>query len=213
MNSTLLTSLRQAKERLPLPQLMAKLGDGNAAKKSARCPFHEDASASFSVFKGESGAWLWKCHAGCGFGDEIDFLAKRCGLANGDAIREFLALAGVDTGNGSRATQPREAETPSAFDWPKCIAAFTEADARKLSDWRGLSLDFVHWLHSRGAVGTFDGKVAFPNHGDGGKVVSCHVRLENGDWIFKPKGTRTAPLVFGGVAKATVAAKSVGAYG
>jgi hypothetical protein len=37
--------LAQAKRRLPMSALMAQLGFGDRAKKSARCPFHEDSSA------------------------------------------------------------------------------------------------------------------------------------------------------------------------
>jgi len=100
------------------------------------------------------------------------------------------------------ATKPRKVSTPPPFDWQKCVASFTEADARKLSDWRGFSPDFVRWLHGQGCVGAFEGKVAFPNHGTAGQVVSCHVRLESGNWIFKPEGQSTAPLIFGDIAAA-----------
>ena len=92
MNQDLLT---QAKERLPLPALMAQCGHGDRAKKSARCMFHEDSSASLSVYQRENGTWAWKCHAGCGGGDEIDWLAKHRGIGNADACREFIKLAGV----------------------------------------------------------------------------------------------------------------------
>jgi hypothetical protein len=91
----------------------------------------------------------------------------------------------------------RIAATGESFDWQKCVDAFTEADAQKLAARRGLSIEFVRWLHAQGIVGIFEGKIAFANHGDGGKVVSAHVRLENGKWIFKPAGQKTAPLIFG----------------
>lgn len=58
--------LAQAKQRLPLPALMVKLDLGDRAKKSARCPFHEDSSASFSLYVGDGGEERWKCFAGCG---------------------------------------------------------------------------------------------------------------------------------------------------
>ena len=182
-------NILEAKRRLPLPQLMAQLGKGDAAKESARCPFHKDSSNSFSIFQSKDGGHGWKCFAGCGQGDEIDFLAKAKGYANGSAVTEFLALAGVTNG-----APPTHRET---FDWPKCVADFTQAEAQKLAAWRGLSVEFVRWLHQQGAVGLHEGKLALANHGDGGKVVSAHVRLETRDWIFKPKGQRTAPLVFG----------------
>ena len=87
--------LAEAKRRLPLPALMALLGHGDRAKKSARCPFHEDSSASLSVFAGSGGESRWKCHAGCGQGDAIDFLALARHLSNADACREYKRLAGL----------------------------------------------------------------------------------------------------------------------
>src|ERR1035441_10656918 len=104
----------EAKRRLPLPQLMVQFGYADAAKKSARCPFHEDSNASFSIFQdNRSGAHGWKCFAGCGHGDEIDFLAKVRGLPNSEAVHEFLKLAGMDNGR-----PPRRRES---FNWQKCV--------------------------------------------------------------------------------------------
>jgi DNA primase len=53
---------------------MYRLGLGKHAKKSARCPFHDDKHNSFSVWRNGAGLWFFKCHAGCGEGDEINFL-------------------------------------------------------------------------------------------------------------------------------------------
>jgi hypothetical protein len=86
--------IREAKSRLPLPALLGALDLGAHAKKSARCPLHEDRRASFSVWHGAHG-WRWKCHAGCGGGDEINFLESFRNLDRGAAIRFYLALAGV----------------------------------------------------------------------------------------------------------------------
>lgn len=93
MNKT--DELAEAKRRLPLPQLMVLLGHGDHAKKSARCPFHKDSSASFSIFAGTDGKARWKCFAGCGHGDAIDYLAQARNLNNADACREFIRLAGA----------------------------------------------------------------------------------------------------------------------
>jgi len=41
--------IAQAKRRLPLPELMAREGLSEHAKKSAHCPFHDDEHKSFSV--------------------------------------------------------------------------------------------------------------------------------------------------------------------
>ena len=85
--------LQEAKSKLPLPALMALLGHGDHAKKSARCPFHKDSSASFSMFAGTDGEVHWKCFSGCGQGDAIDYLAHARNLSNADACREFKKMA------------------------------------------------------------------------------------------------------------------------
>jgi hypothetical protein len=87
--------LAHAKQRLPLPQLMAALGDAAHAKRSCRCPFHEDRRNSFSLFQWHSRGWFWKCHAGCGHGDAVDYLKLRFNLSTCDAIRRYCELAGV----------------------------------------------------------------------------------------------------------------------
>jgi hypothetical protein len=87
----------EAKRRLPLPELMAREGLSEHAKKSAHCPFHDDEHKSFSVFKGDDGFWHWKCFAGCGEGDEIEFLLKHFGIARPGAIKSYLEMAGFPT--------------------------------------------------------------------------------------------------------------------
>jgi DNA primase len=85
--------LADAKRRLPLPELLRFLNLSEHAKRSAKCPLHEDHSPSFSTWQNAQGAWLWKCHAGCGCGDEISFLERLYKLSRGAAIRRFVVLA------------------------------------------------------------------------------------------------------------------------
>jgi hypothetical protein len=94
-SAVLRAKIDQAKRCVPLPELMKQLGLGNRAKKIARCPFpgHEDKHPSFSVFE-EDGRWRWKCHAGCGSGDEIDFLCKVRGISEQEAVSLYLEMAG-----------------------------------------------------------------------------------------------------------------------
>jgi|GEM_PF-2364701 len=91
------TDIQEAKRFLPLPKLMEQLGLGDHAKKAAKCPFHNDTSPSFSVFQDKDGQqWKWKCFAGCGQGDEIDFLAlEKFGGNVKQAFPEYLRMAGV----------------------------------------------------------------------------------------------------------------------
>jgi hypothetical protein len=97
------------KRRLPLPDLMSRLGLGEHAKKSAHCPFHDDQHKSFSVFKGDDGFWHWKCFAGCGDGDEIMFLRKLKKLSLTDAMNLYLEMAGFPASR-----PPKSHESPKS---------------------------------------------------------------------------------------------------
>src|SRR5690242_9765112 len=100
--------IAEAKRRLPLPRLLVQLGLGHHARKSARCPFHDDRKNSFSVYQNEDGVWCWKCHAGCGSGDEINLLEKTRILSRRDTIRLYLELAGIDRGSDCNARLSRD---------------------------------------------------------------------------------------------------------
>ena len=89
------SSATSARDVLPLPRLMARLGDAQHARRSARCPFHKDAKPSFSVFLNRQGRWFWKCFAGCGHGDEVDYLRKKFDLSTAEAVRQYCEMAGV----------------------------------------------------------------------------------------------------------------------
>jgi len=115
----------EAKRRLPLPELMANQGLRENAKKSAHCPFpgHEDKHKSFSIFKGNDGFWHWKCHAGCGEGDEIAFLVKHFGISRREAIKRYLDMAGFPARVPPKSHEypkPRESrEFPGSHESPK----------------------------------------------------------------------------------------------
>jgi hypothetical protein len=210
MNSDLLS---EAKARLPLTRLMSDLGLSEHAKKSARCPFHEDGSASFSVYRGDDGQERWKCHAGCGGGDAVDFIARKLGLSNHDACKEFIRLAGVAPllatprpGAGPATPTPPApaAPRPPFGGWPACVTAFTAEHAAKLADWRGYSPAFVDWLHAQALLGLWEGeRIALPVKDSQGVVIGLHYRKrEDGSWRFHPPGTPSLPLVVGDLASA-----------
>ena len=93
-NAHLRAKIDKAKPLLPLPELMRRLGLLENAKKSAHCPFHSDEHPSFSVYPDKNGEWRWKCHAGCGHGDEIALLVKRFGVKRPEAMKRYLEMAG-----------------------------------------------------------------------------------------------------------------------
>jgi len=58
--------------------------------KSCRCPFHKDSSPSFSIYTSpKDGRDLWKCHAGCGHGDALDFLQRLTGADRRTCIEKI----------------------------------------------------------------------------------------------------------------------------
>ena len=183
------TPILEAKRRLPLPDLMAKLGLAEHAKKSAKCFMHEDGNNSFSVWEYNPGSWHWKCHAGCGEGDEITLLEKVKGIGRKEAIRLFLEMAGI---------QPEKQSAPAhkLFGWTKPCSGFVTNFAPLVAKERGYSLEFVLWLHDKHLIGTHKSCIAFPNHDADGNVVSVHYK-NAGKWMYDPKGHPTAPLVFG----------------
>ena len=189
------TALAEAKRILPLPDLMRKIGDSDHAKVSAFCPFHENKNTeAFSVFQNDKGEWFWKCHAGCGYGDGVDYLKKRFGLSTRDAIARYCMEAGL---NHAQQPTPRGRDQ---FDWPKCVDALTLEGKRELSQWRGLCSDFVDWLHREKIVGIYQGHIAFAVH-KAGQVVGCHYLADRSKklWRYHPKGNGTQPLTFGDV--------------
>jgi putative DNA primase/helicase len=188
--------IRQAKRTLPLPALMHRLGLGEHAKKSARCPFHDDKHNSFSVWKNGDGVWFWKCHTGCGEGDEINLLEVSQHLSRGEATKLFLKMAGAD-GSAPNEWKETDAKSRSLLDWRACVEAFTEEHIERLAKWRGYSIEFCRWLREGRLVGLFNGHIAFPVHDRGGNVVAVHYRLEDGSWRYFPQGANVRPLVLG----------------
>ena len=93
--------IQHAKDLLPLRELIKKFGDWDDGVCAGLCPFHDDHSPSFSIFD-YNGETLWKCHAGCGAGDQITYLEMKFEISRGDAIRKFLTMAGVRNPIGGR---------------------------------------------------------------------------------------------------------------
>lgn len=66
-------------------------------KVSGRCPFHEDASPSFTAHRDG-----WSCLAGCGYGDAFDMIALATGLTGEPLMVHAADLAAWDW-DGARA--------------------------------------------------------------------------------------------------------------
>jgi hypothetical protein len=135
--------IAEAKRRLPLPELMAREGLRDRAKKNAHCPFHDDAHKSFSVWQ-RDGSWFWKCHAGCGDGDEIMFLRKLKGLSMTGAMNLYLDLSGFPPGRPSKSHEypkslrsPKSPKSPEFLVYPvsngQCLNGQTEKVLKALA--------------------------------------------------------------------------------
>ena len=139
-----------------------------------------------------TGLWFFKCHAGCGEGDEITFLELHRRISNSEATKLFLEMSGVNGAASSSTSKPR-----STLDWRECVEAFTEKHIERLAKWRGYSIEFCHWLKENGLVGLYNGCIAFPVHDRAGNVIAAHYRLKDGSWRYYPQGAKVRPLVIG----------------
>jgi hypothetical protein len=182
---------------------MEELGLGEHVKKNARCPFHEDRNPSFSVFQAEGG-WFFKCHAGCGTGDEITFLEKHQGITRSEAIRQYLEMAGCGPSpfNFRRDPTNGQAESRKSFDWIACVDTLTDTHLEQLGNRRWYSRRFCAWLRDNRLVGLHNNCIAFPVHNEG-TAIGLHYCLEDGSWRYHPHGTKAAPLIVGQLETAT----------
>jgi hypothetical protein len=153
----------------------------------AKCPVHNDRKPSLSISEGADGRALLKCFAGCDTNNIVAVL----GLRSNDLF------VSNEYGHKRRAIRKTRPDPTLVLDWQKCVADCGEENINGIAKWRGFSPEFVKELRDRGQIGIYRGRVAFPVHGDGGRIVGVHVRLKDGDWYYEPKGLKTAPLVFG----------------
>jgi hypothetical protein len=125
---------------------------------------------------------VWHCNDDDVGGSVIDWIVRERNCTAAEAMR-------ILSGNGA---MPQTA----AFDWKKCVAAFTDKHIQHVAKWRGFTEAFMRDLRDNGHIGIHRGLVAFPVHNNG-KIVGTHFRFKDGAWNYFPKGTRAAPLVFG----------------
>jgi hypothetical protein len=194
------TPIQQAKSSLPLPLLMERLGLRQHARKSALCPFHEDQHNSFSVWQTDKGLF-WKCHTGCGEGDEINFLEKLKGISRSEATKLYLEMADCMPPTVARPTQifqtKRNNGSCLAPDWHQCVSSLTRPDLERLGSQRGYSIDFCDWLQTHELVGLYKDYIAFPVYNEVGAIVAVHYQLQDRSWRYYPVGAKVSPLVIG----------------
>jgi hypothetical protein len=155
------SALADAKHRLRIPDLWGQFGFPGEPRKSCRCPFHDDRSASFSV---SPDGLLWHCFARCGGGDAVDFLQRARGLSQADACREFLRLAGGGFGStpyGNYFSPPLQ-RSPRRVQLDGATPG-DETHWQALATRRNLSLEAVALAAQRGLLlfGTHKGHAAW----------------------------------------------------
>lgn len=147
---------------------------------NCRCPFHDDANASFQLDDK-----IGYCHSGCGRFDVIALYATAKGITNGQAINELateLGLQGVrNGGNGAQRESEGTAATKKRHGLPLPEAA-------------------LQFLASRGIVKAVPRLVAAGASflpGNATKGWSPSIRVPLTDWTGKPLGAQYLPIGVG----------------
>lgn len=189
--------IAQLKQALPLDGLLHLLGFGEACKKSAKCPLHEDTRSSFSVYDDGTGELRWKCHAGCGGGDSIDFVQAFFGLSDPKAaIDRYAELTGkplyTEAARIYRGkVKPHQivlADNSKLV--PAKLSPLTDQSCKQMAKWRGLDPRFVRELSDLGIFGTFDNMPAFKTEG------GVHFRKPGDGWRYSA-GAKASVLALG----------------
>ena len=147
-----MSAVAEAKERLTIREIGAKLFPDWKPGKSCRCPWREDRNPSFSV--SDDGRLFNDFASGEG-GDVVSFLALARGIPESEGARELIRMAGV-TGAGSnlppvtaRLAEPaKEREKPAL----PLLDEGTAAERAQLARLRNLCPDAIVIAIERGIL-------------------------------------------------------------
>ena len=85
--------IASVKEAIPLNQLFEQYSVRRGSSNNQYfCPFHEDKSPSLSITSDDKS---WKCFAGCGSGDALDFIQKIENISFKDSLSKASSISGV----------------------------------------------------------------------------------------------------------------------
>ena len=62
------------------------------------CPFHEDRTPSFKVWKDDNGVWLYKCFPCSANGNVFQFFERLDKISFGEAVKKVLSISGWEAG-------------------------------------------------------------------------------------------------------------------
>jgi hypothetical protein len=122
--------------------LEAALRDAGATLhgRDVRCPFHQDASPSGSIYQGDDGAWRFKCHtAACGFGGDVfDVRARAMNKPVADVLRESSGPAArpkpkplVDPDERNLRVYPTVEALKAGIAGVEAVYVYTHPDTRR----------------------------------------------------------------------------------
>lgn len=177
-------TLEEAKARLSIPSLWARLDLPGSPKTACRSPFREDKHGSFSVSKCGQ---LFNDFATGEAGDAIDFLALATGLSSKAATVRFIEMAG-----GASCSPLPVKQSPPAASQPRQKPVFpdfmrgADAELHALADLRKIS--FAACVIARGAgllhFATLKGHRAFVLTDDS-RLAAQARRLDGQGWEHK----------------------------
>ena len=154
-------SFEELKARLPLPELLQRLGlfDYLPAVGTHRCPLHrEDRGASFSIFQRDH-RWAWKCHGACGIGgDELSLIETvlSCSRKNAAERYRFLAsnassMPGASPLKGTAGARVR-ADCQPAIAFPNDLAPGSRQDLQAVANLRKVDFWAVATMQKLGVL-------------------------------------------------------------
>jgi hypothetical protein len=150
-------TILEAKARLDVTAVAAKLFPHWKPATSCKAPWREDRNPSFSVY--DEGR-KWKDHATGDHGDAVDFLGKALDIPAQEAVRRFVEMAGGGYREQSRPTARPTAPLPPADSddkrhkramWP-VMELPTDNELEAIATLRRLPLDGPHWASMDGAL-------------------------------------------------------------
>jgi hypothetical protein len=198
-------TIEDAKQRLSIPSLWARLELPGSPKTACRSPFREDKHGSFSVSKDGR---LFNDFATGEAGDAVDFLRLATGLSPEAAFTKFLEMAG---GGVAIAALPKREHTPKETQ-PRQKPVFptfergTEAELHALADLRVVSfgacwlaravglLHFATWKGEPAWIVTDRERLnaqARRMDGQPWEAIGAKAQTLPGSWASWPLGIRT----------------------